>query len=80
MKKKEFDINGIELQHGDKVVTVQLNGKARGGDLVIAYVHKLNSNTPAVLVKSEQDLHSDAPRTYYNLYTRLQNKTMIIRD
>ena len=78
--KVELDINGDVLQHGDKVVTIELNGKARGGDLVIAYVHKLNANTPAVLVKSEQDLHSATPRTYYSLYRRLQNKTMIIRD
>ena len=78
--KKEFDINGIELQHGDKVVTIELNGKARGGNLVTAYVHKLNPDTPATLVFSEQDLHSTTPRTYYRLYTRLQNKTMIIRD
>lgn len=78
--KIELDINGVELKHGDKVVTIELNGKARGGNLVIAYVHKLNHDTPAKLVFSEQDLHCVTPRTYYTLYTRLQNKTMIIKD
>lgn len=78
--KREVDINGIELQHGDKVVTIKLNGKARGGNLVIAYVHKLNPDMPAKLVFSQAELNEPIPRTSYKLYTRLQNKIMIIKD
>lgn len=78
--KTELDINGVELKHGDKVVTIRMNGRARGGDLVEAYIYRPDTTKPSVLVISKADLNEPIPRTYYDLYTRLHNKVRVIND
>lgn len=77
---KEFDINGVEIKHGDKVVTIKKNGNAKGGDLVIVYVWKPNINTKARLITQELDLTLADPYSTYTLYTRLHNKILILKD
>lgn len=80
MHKIELDINGVELKHGDKVATIRLNGRARGGDLVEAYIYRPDISKPSVLVISKADLNEPRPRTYYDLYTRLHNKVLVLNN
>lgn len=80
MSKVELDINGVVLKHGDKVATIELNGRARGGDLVIAYIYKPDINNNAILVRTQADLNEPRPRTFYNLYSRLQNKVLVLNN
>ena len=36
--KKYEDLFGNELAHGDRVITIKLNYRARGGDLAVVFV------------------------------------------
>lgn len=76
----EYDIEGTEIKHGDRVATIKLNGRARGGDLMIAYVYKPDVTKPASLVISKTDLDSKTPRHYYDMYKRLTHKILILKD
>lgn len=37
MQKEYKDIDGKILSHGDQVITIKLNDRAKGGDLIKAY-------------------------------------------
>ena len=71
----EHDIDGNVLQHGDLVVTVVKNSRAKGGDLGFAFVHKPTIYTRARLIAKAEDLTAVNPYTPYGYYDRLQGKT-----
>jgi len=75
----EYDIEGHKLEHGDKVVTIIKNYRAKGGDVAIAYVHKPKVTDRATLVlKEEELLEEKAPRSY-GFYDRLSGKVYKIK-
>lgn len=78
--KQELDIKGKELKHGDKVITIVVNYRAKGGDLGFAYVFKPDSNKPARLVDSAEDLEIPNPYPRHKYYKRLEGKVLIIND
>lgn len=74
MAKVYRDINGNILNHGDQVYTIELNGKAVGGNLVKAYF-KINDSGSGYLISSMEEMWN------YHFYKRnFEKKVLKIRN
>ena len=66
------DINGIVCHHGDRVITIRKNGKAVGGDLVVAYLKDVYDDGILRLVDSMGDSYPS-----YSFYSKLTPAKLI---
>ena len=68
--KKYEDLFGNELAHGDRVITIKLNYRARGGDLAVAFVKDFNGVLG--LVHDMDDTHPA-----YSFYTIIKSDKVV---